>query len=135
MNKIINKYLRILRLIIKHYHHLFLWKEHAIKKCKEDFKRVKGLPGFLYKFFLGLILKFFLFFVLLGGYKSGIEFNSFSNLCSLWFFPELLIFDIDKFRNLEIYKIIPICFLIISANMIFIIEKVEQLKKFISNKK
>lgn len=135
MNKLLNDYINHLKSSIQHYFDLLLGKEHAKIQFKENLKRVEGFPGFFYKLSLGYILKIFLFFFLVGGYKSGIDFSNFCDTSSIWFFPELLIFDIDQFLNLGIHKIILIIFLIMFANIINVIERIEKLKKFINSKK
>lgn len=89
MNKFSNRYLNHLKLRIRHYFDLLLDKEHAKIQFKKNLKRVEGFSGFLYEFSLGFILKIFLFFFLVGGYKSGIDFgnfihNFFSNNCCLY---------------------------------------------------
>ncbi len=130
-----NKCLNYFKSSIRHYFDLCLFKEHAKIEFKENCKRVEGLPGIIFIFLLGLISKIILFFFLLGGYKSGIDFGNFYNTCSLLFFPELLIFDIEKLLNLGIHKTILIVFLIIFANIINIIVIIEKFKKLINYKK
>ena len=123
------QYLKILKLYIRYYFGLVVLKKSAIKKFIFDLKRVRGLAGSLFLFFLTFLTKTFLFFFLLGGFNPQIEFGSFLSFCSFLFFPELIIFDFSKFISMGIYKIVPIIFLIIFANIITIIYNLEKFKR------
>ena len=125
MNISVKSFYKILTSYIKYYYYLFSLNKIGIKKFMQDLKQGKGLAGILLRTILTLILKFVLFFILLGGFSSGIEFNNFLDHCSLLFF-----FDFNTIWNIELYKIVPIIFLIIITNIINIIELIEQIKKY-----
>ena len=100
MNISVKSFYKILTSYIKYYYYLFSLNKIGIKKFMQDLKQGKGLAGILLRTILTLILKFVLFFILLGGFSSGIEFNNFLDHCSLLFF-----FDFNTISNIELYKI------------------------------
>ena len=125
MNISVKPFYKILESYIKYYYYLLFLNKIGIKKFIQDLKKGKGLGGIFLRTFLTLIFKFLLFFILLGGFSSGIEFNNFLDHCSF-----LFLFDFNKISNMELYKIVAIIFLIIMSNIINIIELIEQVKKY-----
>lgn len=120
---------------ILYYINLIMLKKYALKKCKKNFKQVKGIEGCIFKLSLTIFLKFFLYFALLGGFSSEIQLDKFLNVCSFLFIPELLLFDFSKIFELGILKIVSIFLLIFSANLITIISFLEKITSWLKNKK